>query len=362
MSIDNTHTLKSETETFFPPSIHCMAQSTTECLTYVSAPEAGSSTPSLEEVPREYFVQSLRALAPRYWDRPETSDCTIRTFNPSHAEIQSEANEFYAVVPIPQLPGGTLHPAIVGPFPTQTHTTISSLYDSSGSSGRRASEPIYNLLPRLRLQVCISPVEPPSSAVSYQRSQLHVDYLSAHSSYIRALLTGANPLDLVHTTTDTYNGPQADHRYSVPANRMPHLLPGPSNRPTLYLPVPDPSSFHLIIHWMYFGDTTYMEQCLSQKLVHWEGIARNAEYLGVSSELRMFLKLWYYQDSCAAEDSDTAYSESDGDDEMDEYESSTASENDSDLESDNEKDPPRGRPRIRRPLSYQEPGTKPWYN
>ncbi|KAG6917916.1 hypothetical protein DXG01_000353 [Tephrocybe rancida] len=297
-----------------------MAQPTAEYSTCVDL--EGSSAPSLEEVPREYFVQSLRALAPHYWNRPETSDCTI-------------------IVPIPHLPGGPLQ---LGLISTQTHPTVSSLYDASGS-GRRATEPALNLPPRLRLQ-------------------LHVDYLSTHSSYIRALLSGANPIDLVHTTTDTYSGPKTDRRYTVPPNRLPRLMPGPANHPTLYLPVPDPSSFHLIVHWMYFGDTTYMDECLRQKLVHWEGIARNAEYLGVSSELRVFLKSWYYGDLFAAEDSDTAYSDSDSDDDraMDEYESSTASDDESEPRSDNEKDPPRGRPRIRRPLSYQEPGTKPWYH
>ncbi|KAG6833668.1 hypothetical protein H0H87_002864 [Tephrocybe sp. NHM501043] len=192
--------------------------------------------------------------------------------------------------------------------------------------------------------------------------QLHVDYLSTHSSYIRALLSGANPLDLVHTAIEGYNGRQTHHHYSVPANRMPRLLPSPSNHPTLYLPVPDPSSFHLIVHWMYFGDTTHIDECLSQKLIHWEGIARNAEYLGVSSELRVFLKIWYHREFSDPEESDTAYTDSDGDTEMDEYDSSTVSGDDSDFGSDNEKDPPRGRPRIRRPLSYQEPGIKPWYH
>ena len=39
--------------------------------------------PSLADVPLEYIVAQLRRLAPHYWSRPETSDCTIGTF-PSH--------------------------------------------------------------------------------------------------------------------------------------------------------------------------------------------------------------------------------------------------------------------------------------
>ena len=36
--------------------------------------------PSLADVPLEYIVAQLRRLAPHYWSRPETSDCTIGTF------------------------------------------------------------------------------------------------------------------------------------------------------------------------------------------------------------------------------------------------------------------------------------------
>ena len=44
--------------------------------------------PSLADVPLEYIVAQLRRLAPHYWSRPETSDCTIGTFcsRPSRTE------------------------------------------------------------------------------------------------------------------------------------------------------------------------------------------------------------------------------------------------------------------------------------
>ncbi len=35
--------------------------------------------PALADVPLEYIVDQLRRLAPHYWNRPETSDCTIGT-------------------------------------------------------------------------------------------------------------------------------------------------------------------------------------------------------------------------------------------------------------------------------------------
>ncbi|KAG6814555.1 hypothetical protein H0H92_000083 [Tricholoma furcatifolium] len=304
-------------------------QTPEESRTYASPSE-------LEGVPQEYFVQSLRSLAPSYWDKPETSDCTISSLAiPS--QISVFTNDIRAVIPVPQLSSGPLPSSTFQPFSaSQTHTQ--PIFNNSSGPGRRATWPALEFPPHIRFQ-------------------LHVDYLATHSSYIRALLSGANPLDLIHTTADAYGGPQSDLRYTVPANRMPRLITGLSDHPTLYLPIPDPSSFRPIVHWMYFGDTSFIADCLRQETVHWEGLARNAEYLGVSPELRVFLKMWYYDTMhIEGDDSDTACSDS----EMEEYDSSTASEDESMQDSDDEKEPCRGRPRIRRPLSYQEPGIKQW--
>ncbi|GLB34801.1 hypothetical protein LshimejAT787_0203660 [Lyophyllum shimeji] len=286
---------------------------------------------SLEDVPLEYIIDQLRNLAPHYWNKPETADCTI-------------------VVPIPHAQGKPIHPTIAAQLPPQTHISVSSMYDPSGL-GRRATQPALNFVPRISLK-------------------LHMDYLSAHSSYLRALFSGANPLDLVHTTCTSYNGPHSASRFNIPANRLPRLMPGSANHPVLLLPVPDPSSFHLLVHWMYFGRTNHIAQCLHDGVVHWEGLARNVEYLGLSGGIRAFLRRCYYgaerRRTAGAyddDDSDTVCDDSDSEMDHDDYDSSTVSvTDDSDMDSDDdEKEPFRGRPRIRRPLSFQEPGVKQWY-
>ncbi|KAG6898267.1 hypothetical protein C0992_000712 [Termitomyces sp. T32_za158] len=227
---------------------------------------------------------------------------------------------------------------------------------NSSGSGRRATEPALGCLPRLHLQVHVTPTVP-SRLTPDHEPQLHVDYLSTHSSYIRALLSGTSPLDLVWTTTQTFSGPRSDHRYSVPENRLPRLISGPSNHPTLFLPVPDPSSFHLIVHWMYFGNTTFIEECLHKKIVHWEGLARNVEYLGVSSELKVFLKTWYYREENgdSGKDCHPAYNDSGCNSEMADYDSVTASGDESDIEFENAQELSRGRRRIRHPLPIRNP-------
>jgi hypothetical protein len=82
-------------------------------------------------------------------------------------------------------------------------------------------------------------------------------------------------------------------QFTVPPNRLPRLLPSSPSHPIIFLPIPDPSSFHLLVHWIYFGHTNYIEECLSQGVIQWEGLARNVEYLGLPTSIKVFLGRWY---------------------------------------------------------------------
>jgi hypothetical protein len=133
-------------------------------------------------------------------------------------------------------------------------------------------------------------------------------------------------------------------------------MPCSPDHPILYLPVPDPTSFHLLIHWMYFGETRFIEDCLHQGIIQWEGIARNVEYLGLSPQIKMFLQDWYNDwlnpdrhlccSDSDSDDSSTVYSDYDDDDE------DTASSDMGELDTDDEKEPVRGRTTTTRPLSF----------
>jgi hypothetical protein len=70
-------------------------------------------------------------------------------------------------------------------------------------------------------------------------------------------------------------------------------MPCSPEHPILFLPIPDPSSIHLLVHWMYFGSTSYIEDSLNDGSVDWEGIARNVEYLGLPADIKVFLGQWY---------------------------------------------------------------------
>jgi hypothetical protein len=71
-------------------------------------------------------------------------------------------------------------------------------------------------------------------------------------------------------------------------------MPCSPDHPILFLPVPDPTAFHLLVHWMYFGDFTYIQKYLHEGTIQWEGIARNVEYLGLNSDIKIFLGNWYH--------------------------------------------------------------------
>ncbi|KAJ7864751.1 hypothetical protein B0H14DRAFT_3107489 [Mycena olivaceomarginata] len=205
--------------------------------------------PSLSGVPVDYILDQLHTLAPQYWDKRDTADCTL-------------------VIPVP-------HPRGLNAGPNFPDIPAFSMSNEAGSS-RRVTEPALNSVPRISLK-------------------LHVDYLSAHSTFLRGLFSGASSLDLISSAalSEAPSRPSPSGQFSVPGNRLPRLMPCSPDHPILFLPIPDPSSIHLLVHWMYFGSTSYIEDGLNNGSVEWEGIARNVEYLGLPAEIKVFLGRWY---------------------------------------------------------------------
>ncbi|KAF5330839.1 hypothetical protein D9619_005474 [Psilocybe cf. subviscida] len=267
--------------------------------------------PALQGVPVEYIADQLHSLAPGFWDKQETADCTIIIPFP-HAQGKPELPGFSAI--------STLEPAFS--FGTSYENTM---------PGRRYTQPPLNAVPRISLP-------------------LHTDFLAAHSSYLRGLFSGALPLDLMFSSTPPSS------TSGIPADRLPRLMPCSPDHPILFLPVPDPSSVHLLLHWMYFGDFTVIQECLHSGTVQWDGIARNAEYLGLSAEMKLFLMDWYNAwlnpDRECISDADTVYDEDeDSDDDEDGY--STASDLDEYHDADDEKAAVRAHI-LSRPASLQD--------
>jgi hypothetical protein len=186
-------------------------------------------------------------------------------------------------------------------FPPKTVPSVASRHDPAGL-GRRVTEPTIHSTPRISLNVSLSKPKHRNPRLTWQLScliQLHIDYLCSQSTFLRGLFSGASPLDLINVTTGnsfTKSNTQPrvpPTRFTVPTNRLPRLLPSSPTHPILLLPVPDPTSFHLLIHWIYFGRTDFIEDCLNRGVIQWEGIARNVEYLGFPVDIKVFLGRWY---------------------------------------------------------------------
>ncbi|KAF8636553.1 hypothetical protein AX17_003365 [Amanita inopinata Kibby_2008] len=286
-----------------------------------TAPADGSKSPPFtmfdsqpvafppSDIPLEYVRDKLQREAQDFWGNIETSDCTITIPLPlsedecTQSSIASECHEPHTFVP------------------------FSSRHVHSGSN-RRATQPALNDWPRAVLH-------------------LHSIFLLSSSSFLRGLLGGASPLDLFHTTPQI--GPDGSShlftgQFAHPANHIPRLLPCSPDHPSIYLPVPDPHSIQAVIYWIYWGKTDYIEQCLYEGTVQWEGLCKNVEYLGLPTELKIFLTRWRHlwlspdRDCCISDDdSSTVFSDCDDDT------SSTASDSGVSWDMDDEKEPARGR-------------------
>lgn len=122
---------------------------------------------------------------------------------------------------------------------------------------------------------------------------------------------------------------------------------------------------------MYFGSTTYIEEALNKRIVQWEGLARNVEYLGLSTEIKIFLGRWYgtwlhperarasdqIDDEDIDSDSDTAYSDMEEDDD-DSLMSDSMDLDDAEYSPIKDDDASRGRNRSIRCLSWPGPDTQ----
>ncbi|KAH9901474.1 hypothetical protein C8Q73DRAFT_636216 [Cubamyces lactineus] len=308
--------------------------------------------PALAGVPLEYIVDQLRRLAPHYWSRPETSDCTI-------------------VVPL----DADMTPKTAGP------TVDCDAFRKMGISSTMSTES-FGL------------EEGPASASTPARKtvrprrmimKLHMDYLCAHSSLFRALLTGASAFDIAtdasrpgSDTPASSPSPALSRQSSIASLRLPCILPSSTcTHPVVHLPIPDPASFHHLIHYIYFGSTSFMEDALDAGELSWEGLARNVEYLQMGPEIKLFLGRYWrrahtycdYSESESDQDYDSEY-DSDSDDYMSDEDDSTLADPDEDgmCMADDEdedsisilkakakaraRDPPRGRQRTTRRLGH----------
>lgn len=220
------------------------------------APSAAQAQESQapQDIPVQYIVDQLHRLGPFYWHKPETTDCTIQV--PIDQRRFSRTPNF-------DFPGGL----------------NSGVLNANNLDIRRGSAPVT------------SQTNP--APKSFTTLKLHQFYLTSQSSLLRALFSGSSAIGLVApqtrsvpSTSGHYSlGPQTGRRDStLSLARIPRLLPSSAHHPTLYLPLPDPSSFAHIVHYLYFGSPAFIEEALELGRIRWDGVVRNVEYLGLFEE------------------------------------------------------------------------------
>ncbi|CEH17157.1 hypothetical protein CBOM_03223 [Ceraceosorus bombacis] len=170
-------------------------------------------------------------------------------------------------------PSLACHPAA----PTKEVARISQLRNEQ----RRASAPS----PSRQEGAGLAPVArtPAHRRLTYR---VHSDYLTTQSTLFRDVLAELkqSPADAdgrptIDSTSPLLGAPQA--RLIRPA--APNLLPA------VVLPLPDPSAFSAILHYLYFGDFTALASAMDSRLVKWEGIVANAEALGCGASFKRHL-------------------------------------------------------------------------
>ncbi|ADV23651.1 hypothetical protein I305_01638 [Cryptococcus gattii E566] len=257
---------------------------------------------SLYEIPKSFVMKKLVELAPSYWYSPESADCHIvvptrrnykvnkvdrqpqtpqtavpvgmrsATFNGRHQMASSnlslaeqQATGAYWGPTPPEVSGGGfgLKPDVVTSSTTEEHRDV---------SGRRGSLPAHN-----QLEQCL--VFP-----------LHKDYLTTQSTLFYNLIRSAT----AHVTTPTQRDQYGRLVWQSPVYRGAKVLPTKHGRQrVLYVPLPDPSSFGVLLHWLYWHDVSHFNHCLSRGFATWQGVIRNIEYLGLDSEIKLLAGKWW---------------------------------------------------------------------
>ncbi|KAI0748510.1 hypothetical protein C8Q80DRAFT_1270907 [Daedaleopsis nitida] len=229
--------------------------------------------PALADVPLEYIVDQLRRLATYYWTRPETSDCTIAV--PLSYENTDKMLG----------PSGVCDAFRNMGINSEVSTDSFGLDESPAPALRNSTH--KSVRPRRMVM------------------KLHMDYLCAHSALLRGLLSGASPFDLVmdapsdgcassHSTPE----PSLSRQSSMSTLPVPCILPSSTcSHPVVYLPIPDPASFHYLIHYIYFGSTSFIEEALDNGDLTWNGLASNAEYLQMGADFKLFLGRYWRREN-----------------------------------------------------------------
>ena len=248
---------------------------------------SANPAPHPSGVSRAQIVKALNARAGSYWFHPETADCLLRESFVFEAECPC-AMLTRTDIPLPRttavaatpLTANSVHsnqpqhsywPPTPPPGSTMPHPGVST---PRQLLSRRGSLPDANNSP-----VLVFP--------------LHREYLVTQSTLLRTLLTTSPHLDLAALATSSPPLPEQSPSPSRTV-RGARILPTRSGATVaIHVPLPDPASFGVLLHWLYWGDDGALESALNRGLVTWQGVVKNIDYLSLDDSVKRVLGKWW---------------------------------------------------------------------
>ncbi|OCF35819.1 hypothetical protein I316_02312 [Kwoniella heveanensis BCC8398] len=264
---------------------------------------------SLDEIPKDFVLKKLVQLASKYWYAPHSADCHIIVpiRRQSSTSTQVPTTPRTAVPSISQRQRQNIGPQPAGAVHHDASQPGSSFWGPPQeiTSDRVKVEPGSE--EDVKPDVLTSSVKTTAQGVrdpSARRGSLpgdnqleqclvfplHKDYLTTQSVLFRTLLNSQ--------AAQISNPPPRDDNgrllFQSPVIRGAKVLPTRADRPkALYVPLPDPASFGVILHWLYWHDADHFNHCLSKGLVTWQGVIRNIEYLSLDNEIKLLAGKWW---------------------------------------------------------------------
>ncbi|KAL1413336.1 hypothetical protein Q8F55_001095 [Vanrija albida] len=203
-------------------------------------------SPALDHIPKDFVIQRLNKFAGTFWCNLSTSDVRLLVPFTKHCEDSSH-------IPFPPTPA------------------VGNMRAEQAAGGK----------PKERVRAV--PVTPtPASAGSNRPAlrtlafEVHRDYLVQQSSLIRTVLS---------------EGPKQASSIEMRGCRL--LASEPGAPIDIIVPLPDPSSFGILLHWMYWGDLESLETALNENPLKWKGMIANVNFLGLDQRTKLTIGRWW---------------------------------------------------------------------
>ncbi|KAJ9121647.1 hypothetical protein QFC22_002267 [Naganishia vaughanmartiniae] len=264
--------------------------------------------PKTDVIPRSYVLKSLNNLAAHFWNRSATADCRIiiPVKNPGQ------------LTPSPSTLAIFHSPAIASS--PRFHPNYASVPDvgMSQASPPSATNTFGASAPHVPMSSSRSPTEAElNKGPKFLTFFLHRDYLVTQSTLFQKLLDPSHnvtsaPVPMPATADPSMssfperNGssqtvrnvgtggqPVTPGTSTIRINGAKVLTTTPGTLTTVWLPLPDPKSFGVLAHWLYWGDSSHLEEALARGHVSWQGLIKNIEYLELDNRIKRVLGSWW---------------------------------------------------------------------